>query len=74
MASILFDAILHKCTVDCELVAHSSSALLQVFARELAKGWTSIGNQVLHFQDKQYFVRCESTMPCTLASKEKNEK
>ena len=29
--------------------------VLQMFARELTAGWTSWGNQVLHFQQKHFF-------------------
>lgn len=29
--------------------------ILQMFARELIAGWTSWGNEVLHFQQKRLF-------------------
>lgn len=38
---------------DALVVNHLCS--LQMFARELIAGWTSWGNQVLHFQQKDLF-------------------
>ena len=34
--------------------------VLQLFARELAAGWTSIGNQVLQFQERHLFRESDS--------------
>ncbi|KAM0937711.1 hypothetical protein DsansV1_C24g0182121 [Dioscorea sansibarensis] len=30
---------------------------IDLFARELVAGWTSWGNEPLHFQDSKYFMR-----------------
>ncbi len=37
-----------------------SAVPMQLFARELAAGWTSWGNEPLHFQDAALFMRHQS--------------
>lgn len=32
------------------------SRCIELFGRELAAGWTSWGNEPLHFQDSRYFL------------------
>jgi len=29
---------------------------IELFARELTAGWTSWGNEILHFQESRYFM------------------
>ncbi|KAL1564451.1 DNA-3-methyladenine glycosylase I [Salvia divinorum] len=37
---------------------------IELFAREMTEGWTSWGNDPLHFQDSRYFIPSRAKRPC----------